>query len=439
MSTVQPQDVLLRVGGRALDQGVLAIAGAGRSVVELKETFTRASVGYFLDRDGIIRKAAVDKIRDYWPPGLVDSQGRRLHGPLIESARTNGWATVTENYADAAWVKAGCTISSNAHVAPDGVLASADKIVESALNELHTVHRTIAGMTDNTRTSVWFLVKAAERTWVRILTIDKANVARSTFFNLATGALGTKDAAHDAWIRPLGSSLGYYFIAVSFDAASGATTPLASLRLATGDNIGAYAGDGVSGLYVWESGVEVDKPYPSHPGSILPNGLARAGETASVLANFGPVDTTILYRFYRPMWGDATVDIGGFPEILNLGTASDPNPRLEVFFQQATRQFSARSGTSASQATRNLPAGSALSMISQHKDLTTAPAVAVDVNDGAGLTAFDTGAPAFSAYNNQTFRVGGSGGTASFSGVLFDLMALRGLASHAEALAASDA
>lgn len=437
MSTVQPQDVLLRVGGRALDQGVLAIAGAGRSVVELKETFTRSSVGYFLDRDGIIRKAAVDKVRDYWPVGLVDSQGRRLHGPLIEGARTNGWATVTENYADAAWTKNATTISANVATAPDGVLLSADKLVETATTANHNVGRGIVGATDNTRTSVWWLVKAAERTWCSISTLDKANVTRQTWFNLTTGVLGTKAAAHDAWIRPLGNS--WYFVAVSFDAGTGATSPNAHLWLATADNVGSYAGDGASGLYVWESGVEVDKAFPSHPGSILPNGLARAGETASVIANFGPVDTTILYRFYRPMWADATVDIGGFPEILNLGTASDPNPRLEVFFQQATRQFSARSGTSASQATRNLPAGSALSMISQHKDLTTAPAVAVDVNDGAGLTAFDTGAPAFSAYNNQTFRVGGSGGTASFSGVLFDLMALRGLASHAEALAASDA
>lgn len=278
MSEVFPRDIALQFGGSVLErQGVFAIPGPDRTASgQLVETVTRASVGYYLDRDRVIRKAANNKLRPHYPGGLLGADGNPLPAPLVEWTRTNAWATNTENYNHADWGKSGATVTSNTTTAPDGTAAAADKIVESALNELHFIHRTVAGMTDNLRTSVWWLVKAAERTWCRILTIDKAGTNRSTFFDLGTGLVGTKDGGHVAWIVPLTS--GWYFIAVSFDAASGATTPRADLRLATGDNIGAYAGDGASGIYVWESGVEVNNAFPSVPGSILPNGLVRSSD-----------------------------------------------------------------------------------------------------------------------------------------------------------------
>lgn len=444
MSEVRDKDILLRVGGRCWDRhGVLAVPGArrGHGTYQLRETFTRSSVGYFLDRDGIIRKAANDKIRDYWPVGLVDAQGRRRHGPLFEPARTNGWATNTENYNHGDWTKSGATITPNTHVAPDGVLASADRIVESALNELHFVLRNVTGMTDNTRSSVWFLVKPAERTWCRILTIDKANTARSTYFNLATGALGTKDAGHDAWIRPLGSSLGYYFIAVSWDAASGATTPRADLRLATADNGGAYAGDGVSGLYVWESGVEVDKPFPSHPGSILPNGLARAADSCLLTANFGPIDCTVVTSVERPLHADAgaAVNLGVEPAPFRMSSAE---ALIRGNFQQATRHLRAfiavpGAGTDVQQ-TVAIPAGDTLRWISQFRNLTTTGGI-TKLDTGSGPTADSPTATKFDSFGNQTLEVGSQSATHSLAGVLFDLMFLRGLPSHAEAFAAADA
>lgn len=444
MAEVLPRNVLLRVGGKALDRGVLAMPGAGRGFVEVVETSTRASVGYFLDRDGIIRKAAADKVRDYWPVGVVDAKGRRLHGPLIESARTNGWATVTENYADAAWSKNGATITANAFTAPDAV-GLADKLVESALNEAHNVGRGIAGMTDNLRTSVWWLVHGAERTWARIQTVNKANVSRHTWFNLATGVLGTKDAGHDAWIRALGNS--WWFVAASFDASAGGTTPQGFIALATADNITNYAGDGASGLYVWESGVEVDKPFPSYPGSILPNGLARAADGpigATVPANFGPFNTTVLARMDRPLHVDvgAAVDLGSFPGIFAIGDEGQVNGgSIRAEFRQSNRDLETdivTPTTDVFQASTALPAGPELALCAQYRDLTTGGRAKSDV--GTGFGAESGPAAGFSAYDAQRLRIGAINAAGrELNGVLFDLMPLHGLFTRAEAMAASDA
>lgn len=437
MSECFPQNVLLRFGGRCLDRhGILAVPGSRRGSIDLPITFTRSSVGYFLDRDGIIRKAANNGVRDYWPVGLVDSKGRRRHGPLLEGARTNGWATVTEDYTNAAWTKNGCTVSANAHVAPDGVLASADKIVESALNEEHYFDRTIAGMTDNLRTSVWWLIKAAERNWCRIRTFDKASVDRSTFFNLSTGLVGTQNAGHDVWIRPLG--LGYYFIAASFVAGTGGGTPHVRIQLALNDNGSAYAGDGTSGLYVWESGVEVDKPFPSHPGSILPNGLARAADAFSLTPNFGPGDLTFLMCMDRPLHGDVAgaTDLGLFPNVFSLGSRAGGGS-FEASFGKASRDIDAEwwwtAGNNVAKFAGGLPAGSELVYAAQLQAPTTAPKVTLDVTGSGMLSPSGAGAPS-DKFGSQTLTIG----TGLFS-VVFDGMFIRDLRTRAEALAASDA
>jgi hypothetical protein len=442
MAEVLPRNVLLRISGRNLEQyNTLALAGASRGrAAPLPFTFTRSSVGYFLDRDGIIRKAAADKIRDYWPVGLVDSQGRRLHGPLIESARTNGWATVTENYADGAWAKLGTTVSANATTAPDGV-GVADKIVESAVNEMHRVGRTFAGATDNTRSSVWFLVKPAERTWCFLRSTTKAGTSVFSWFNLSgSGVLGTKAAAHDVWIRPLGSLYGYYFVAASVDVGTGGGTPDWSIGLATADNVQVYAGDGASGLYVWESGVEVDKPFPSYPGSILPNGLARTVDAASLLYNFGPVDGALFGRVARPLYCDSPTGPGGAngAGIFTLGNAGEP--RIEIGFDAGGgKPFGGiRNGTGRFSVAAAVPAGNEIAFVSRFRNFPTGPTVQTEV--AAGNVTESAASIAFSAFGNQTLLIGKRGvAELELNSVLLDGMFIRGLPSLAEALAASDA
>lgn len=278
MAEIAPRSIRYQFGGRVLERhGVLAIPGAYKAPSgQLVEAVTRGSVSYFLDRDGIIRKAANNKVcPHYLGRSFLGADGKPLPAVMFHGTRTNGWATVTEDYGNAAWTKSGCSITSNATTAPDAV-ALADKFVESGVNELHELSRAIAGLTDNLKTTVWWLVKGAERTWCRIKTRDKGGTERSTWFNLATGVVGTKDASHDVWCVPIG--LGFCFVAAAFPNASGATTPVGLLVLATGDAGGAYAGDGTSGIYVWESGVEVNNAFPSAPGSILPNGMVRSAD-----------------------------------------------------------------------------------------------------------------------------------------------------------------
>src|SRR6267378_5553558 len=138
---VRPKDVLLRVGGRTLHRtGYLAAQGAGRGFVEVKETFARAAVRRFRDRDGFGRKAAAGFVAIEYPgafAGLVDQFGYPFCGPLVEGARTQ-LVPDPENFGN--WIVQGVVArtagqadpfgGTNAYLLDSNTPAAADAIYE---------------------------------------------------------------------------------------------------------------------------------------------------------------------------------------------------------------------------------------------------------------------------------------------------------------------
>lgn len=447
MPEVQPRDILLRIGGRSLwRHGVVSIGGAGRGLAGLVETFTRASAqntsDTYMDRDGVVRIAAANKLRiDYSPfytGGLVFPDGSPACGLLLEGARTNPCLRSKE-WDNAAWTLTNATVTPNATTAPDGTV-TADKLVENAaVGALHGIHQAIGGLTDNTFYSWSAWVKAAERTWVRLRVTDKAANSNGSFFDLANGVWGTVNNTEKYLVQKAPG--GWYRFAVAQDILSGGTTPQFGVFLATADNVGSYTGDGVSGVYVWGGQVEAGR-FPSI-STIHTDGAAktRAADALSLLFNFGPFDLSVLARLLRPVHADTTAgaSLGTVPGIFRLGGAQ---PQLIATYQQANRNVNGlvRTGTDA-QKNVAIPAGLEQTYLYQFKDLALPVAAggggkaAIDVGDGSGLSTFSgANSTPFSAYGNQTLAVG-IGGTAELFGVLIDLMFLRGLFSRSEALA----
>lgn len=442
MMAVRVPDVLVRVSPLMLERyGSLAVAGAGRGrAVPLPITFSRADASTsatYVDRDGFIRKAAANVMR----LEFADLDGdaiRETPGILLEGSRTNDWDR-SEEMDHANWTKTAVTVNANVTVAPDGTTSS-DDIIETVANSDHSVSRNITGFTDNTRYTISGWSKSGStRSWLVLRTVNKANSAVRTWFNLSTGTIGTKEAGHDASMTKVQSTNGtWYRCSVTFDMGTGATTPIGQFALATGDGVFTYTGDGTSGLTLWGLAVERQggsfgaAPFPSSYIKTTTAAIQRQADSFTVPFNFGPMDLTVLQRVTRPAHADVTGDLGLEPATFTLSTIAG---RVRGNFQQSSRflraYVDAPGGGVDVQQTTAIPAGASISICSQFRNLTSTGGI-TKLDVGSGYTADSSAATAFSAFGNQTLEIGMNTTSHVLHGGLIDLIIARGLFTKAE-------
>jgi hypothetical protein len=230
-------------------------------------TFTRGSIGTYLDKKGILRTAAAGVPRFH----TIYSSGEC--GLLIEGSRTN-LLLRSEAFDNASWSKTAATVTADAAVAPDGA-TSADKIVESNTNALHAVTQSVTISAGSTVTHTVY-AKAAERTAIQISLTDGATNVAFLRFNLSTGAFiqaatvsgGSNFSAALSSAEALPN--GWYRIVMTITTAV-VTTVVSNLILY--NSASTYLGDGTSGLYVWGAQLEVG----AFPSSYIPT----AGSTVT--------------------------------------------------------------------------------------------------------------------------------------------------------------
>jgi hypothetical protein len=176
-----------------------------------------------------------------------------------------------------------------------------------------------------------------------------------------------------------------------------------------------------------------DSPFPSpYQG---PGESAGIADLLTLLLYQGAQDYTVLTRVARPYHADAAGDLGLEPATFRFCTAV---PRLRGNFQQSARQvrsFLSSTGLDVQQ-TVAIPAGNPLAWVTQYRNLTAVPAAATTRLDiGSGFSADSPAANTIPSLGNQTVEVGANTVTHVLSGVLLDLMFIRGQRSLAEALA----
>lgn len=429
MAEILPRDVLLRVGGRTLHRtGFLAAMGAGRGYVEVKETFTRAGVKRFRDRDlsnGLValgRKAANDKVAieyDAALSGLVDQFGYPYCGPRLEGARTQLVAD-PENFNN--WTAVNVTRTAGQADPFGGTAAYKLDATAGADNRLQ---QAVAGFTAGTRAILGFLRADPTSVQSNIRVTDNVGAANRHHIKITWTAgvptLSTIAGSGTLFgVAPWGA--GWYAILANAD------------NVGAGDYIMIYpaatAGTGTVyafGFNAWNA------VFPSNYQG--PADSAGAGDSLTLPIGQGPIDMTIISRVARPVHADAVGSIGAInPGIWALAASAVPSLR-GVMNLSGARAMEAYLDdvTGDADASHAIPAGTVINHVARYTNLRTGGTVTLE--SGTGTTSAGPATPGFTAFANQTLRVGSLSAGQELYAVLLDLMVLRGLRTLAECVA----
>jgi len=237
-----------------------------------------------------------------WPREFDPVTGECL-GRSVWESRTN-LLTYSENFADSSKFKSNASIVGNQIIAPDGTL-TADKLVENTSNNLHFTSSSFTATA--VAHSYTVFAKAAERSWISINLIVSGGGFRHAYFDLANGAIGTVNGDYtSASITPAGN--GWYRCRVTRTAT--AATWTAIVITSTGDGVSSYAGDGVSGVYIWGEGAEAGAfatPYIPTVASQVTRLADSAVMTGVNFSSwFNPEQGAFVYDAADAVIGDAT-------------------------------------------------------------------------------------------------------------------------------------
>lgn len=195
-------------------------------------------------------------------------------GLLIEEQRTN-LAQYSEDFANAYWTKQGVTISNNSSLSPDGT-ATADKLVESSLNEGHAIYTVLSVANGSSYTTSVF-AKPAGRNYL-LIRGDLTGSFLTSCFDLSNGTITRTATGYTAKIQNVGN--GWFKCSVT---ATSSVTSFAQVFASfdsaiTNDGNPAYLGDGVSGILLWGAQLETG----SFPTSYIPTTTTSVVRSADV-------------------------------------------------------------------------------------------------------------------------------------------------------------
>ena len=291
---------------------------ANSATLDPRITFTRGTNATYTGSDGLVKNTVgIHSPRFDWDPVT-----RECKGLLIEEARTNLF-TYSEQFDNAIWSKLRSTVYSNAIIAPDGTLG-ADKLVEDTQTGAHHLYKSYAFTGGTTYTSSIF-VKAGERTRGIIqlgnglVTFNGTgsatcsyNIIDKTAFlssGLSCGIQEFTNGWFRVWITGTADITGSDNVFISF-LHNGSTA--------------SYAGDGISGLYIWGAQLEAGAFATSYiPSSVTWTGRAS---TATYVGSNGLIQTAAS-GVARYQYNPTNLSVAPFlllePAATNLLTYSD--------------------------------------------------------------------------------------------------------------------
>jgi hypothetical protein len=159
--------------------------------------------------------------------------------------------TWTQEFDNAAWVKADATVTANAGVAPDGT-TTADKLVENtAANVIHRLQASVSlgGSVDAAPYVFSIYAKADGRSIIRIYD-NNQNTSGVSFFDLSAGTVVSGTGS----IVSFGN--GWYRCSV-FPLRNFSTTAVPRVELVQSGTTVQYTGDGTSGVLLWGAQLEL--------------------------------------------------------------------------------------------------------------------------------------------------------------------------------------
>lgn len=238
------------------------VGAVATSYIPTPSTFvSRTTPGTYFDSNGIMQMAPAQTARYDFDP-----TSRLSRGLLIEGARSNS-LTSSDSFQAGLWAETAITFKPNAVLAPDGTL-TASKMIENTATTIHYTLKNGAQGTVAAGTSYTISVfaKAAERTRIRLVgTSGTSSATSAAFFDLSTGTVIGQDVGagvSDPLIENIGN--GWYRCSCVINVQTGPVTPQAYYQLVISGQTFNYAGDGVSGLYVWGPQLEAGNVVTSY-------------------------------------------------------------------------------------------------------------------------------------------------------------------------------
>ena len=217
--------------------------------------------------------------------------------------------TTTEGFDSAAWIKAGLNAFGSGSVANTTATTdpvggnTAEYIQENSASGDHTAYYTPMGLTAAPHTLTVYC-KAAQRTWVYVRLAKAAG--QGAYFNLSTGTIGTVETGITAAITSVGN--GWYRCSVTITTD---TTPwYPTIVIATGDNQGAYTGNGTSGIYVWGAQLELGSTATAYQRVGTAFDVTEAGVASVSYLSFDGVDDWLVTPTITPGTDKAQVFAG---------------------------------------------------------------------------------------------------------------------------------
>jgi hypothetical protein len=155
------------------------------------------------------------------------------------------------------WTNTRSTDSANTATDPNGTVTGDSIIEDATASNTHLISQNVTVTASAVDFCFSVALKANTRTWAQlVLTETTGPSSVSSYFNLATGALGTATTGANfvgtrAFTRDLGN--GWYLCTVIGRKTNAATTITCAIRLATADGTSTYSGDGASSIFAWRA------------------------------------------------------------------------------------------------------------------------------------------------------------------------------------------
>jgi len=257
---------------------------------------------------------------------------------LIQYAPMN-LLTFSEQFDNAAWTKDGVTIAANATTSPNGT-TTADRYVESALNELHSINSITVTASAGVTYTLSVYAKNAGRFLRLILPTATFGTAASANFDLVSG-VAHNTAGSGAEIQAVGD--GWYRCSVRVTATNSASGIVTVASTTTSLGTGIYQGDGTSGIFIWGAQLESNATATTYNPTTVKNllGFTENFDNAAWTKSNAFVQTNLLTYsvFSGAVAGTPGTAPTAWPFVISAGSTAVLGASLTLSVASSARHF----------------------------------------------------------------------------------------------------
>lgn len=244
------------------------------AALDRRVTYNRAGAVSYVGQDGKIYQAAANQ----WPLEYLSGMGR---------SEPEGASTNLTPYSDQfdLWTKSQMTVFPNSAIAPDGS-NNADHIVPNTALVTHPVYRSVIPQPSTNYTFSVFL-KAGAYSFANVQVVQAANLisVNNVLVNMSLGTIISATDITKASIVDVGN--GWYRVSTTVTTTA-TITGSGDIRPAiypqATQSTPTFAGDGVSGIYLWGAQFEIGS-RASSPITTLTSAVTRPAAASTIPAN----------------------------------------------------------------------------------------------------------------------------------------------------------